>query len=240
MITVLQWLALAICVLCTLWRLPAARHGRNVSLCWCFGLCSIALGLSLPQIYLPVDAVLGGRNFANLVLRLIVYAIFFLLALKLAAAYRSPRAASLIRGPVGASVLSLFIAGTVALFLASDLPQSRTGLAGYQQGQETVRYYALLGRVYPAYVAACLLLPTWRAARSAATALNRTASATIFTALLLVAASAPLLVLALPTTFPLALLTYLAVLLMALGLTLVWISARSQSKLLARNPLMRQ
>ncbi|HEV7167057.1 MAG TPA: hypothetical protein VGN49_03715, partial [Micrococcaceae bacterium] len=178
MITVLQWVALGLCVACAAWRLPAAIRGRNASLFWAFLLIAIAVGLSLPAIYLPVDGLLGGRNFANLILRFALYAIFFILAAKIAAAYRSPRAQRLIRGPIGIAALLLICVGTVVPFLLSDLPVSSTGLAKYLD-QVPVGFYIAAGRLYPAYAAACLIVPTAVASRSARTRLERAAAACI-------------------------------------------------------------
>ncbi|MDQ6752648.1 MAG: hypothetical protein M3017_04355, partial [Actinomycetota bacterium] len=77
MIAALQCLALGLCLASAIWRLPAALKGRNAGLFWVFVLLTLAVGLSLPTIYLPVDGVLGGRNFANLLLRFALYAIFY-------------------------------------------------------------------------------------------------------------------------------------------------------------------
>ncbi len=235
MITVLQWVALGLCVACAAWRLPAAIRGRNASLFWAFLLIAIAVGLSLPAIYLPVDGLLGGRNFANLILRFALYAIFFILAAKIAAAYRSPRAHRLIRGPIGIAALLLICVATVVPFLLSDLPVSSTGLAGYHQF--TIELYVIAGRLYPAYAAACLIRPTARASRSAATWRAGTSAGLICAAFCMVVLLTLLQVATFRATAPIGgllmfmnIISYGAIIFLAVGLALVWLSIRSQGR----------
>ena len=154
----IQWTVLGLCVVCALLRVPDAARGRGRGVFVALVLLVVAVGLSLPQIYLPVDGFLGGINIANLVIRLSLFAILVLLGIRIAAAFRSPRTRWLIVGPVGLAVLGLFVLATVALFVLSDLPESSTGLVAYRE-QDTVQYYAEAGRLYPGYVAACLVLP---------------------------------------------------------------------------------
>lgn len=233
MIAALQWAALAVCLVCAAYRLPAASKGKNAELFWAFVLTAVAVGLSLPIIYRPVDGLLGGRNVANLVVRFALYAIFFILAAKLAAAYRSRRSERLIRGPLGVTVLILISAGTIALFLLSDLPTSSTGLTAYA-GQSSVTAYALLGRFYPAYAAACLIAPTARAAHTGPAGMRRIAAALICAALSMVVAATALQLPSLPVPTLIDALLYGSVIAMALGLTLVWVALRTARRNAAR------
>lgn len=155
---VIQWIVLGLCTAFALLRLPDAIRGRGRAVFAALALLVVAVGLSLPQIYLPVDRLLGGVNMANLIIRLALYAVLVLLGLRIAAAFRSPRTRWLIVGPIGAGVLAVVVLTTVVLFAISDLPESSTGLFAYGD-QETVRLYAEAGRLYPGYVAACLVLP---------------------------------------------------------------------------------
>lgn len=118
-------------------------------------LMSAAVALSIPTFYLSLDALLGGVNIANLVIRYSLIAIFLILGLKLAAAFHALRARRLIAGPVGLSVLAAAVVAVAALFILSDLPESSTGLEAYR-GQALVLAYSDVGRVYTAFVAACL------------------------------------------------------------------------------------
>ena len=235
MITVMQWVALGLCVACAAWRLPAAIRGRNASLFWAFLLIAVAVGLSLPAIYLPVDGLLGGRNFANLILRFALYAIFFILASKIAAAYRSPRAQRLIRGPIGISVLLVICVGTVVPFLLSDLPVSSTGLLDYGD-QFTVSLYVVAGRLYPAYAAACLVRPTAKTARSARLRIERVAAGIICASFCQVVLLTVLQVAYFHREEPMGFFTFMniisygAIICLAVGLALVWLSIRSQAR----------
>ncbi|MBG0739395.1 hypothetical protein IV500_08330 [Paeniglutamicibacter antarcticus] len=235
MIAVLQWVALGACLFCAAWRVPATLRGRNTGLFWAFVLLSVAVGLSLPEIYLVVDAGLGGRNIANLAIRFALYAIFYILAVKFAAAYRSASSARLIRGPVGISLLALISVATLVLFLLSDLPSTSVGLQSYSN-QPSVQAYGLLGRLYPAYAAACLIRPTALAAVSAGAAGRKTAATAaglicsafimvlLLTAMQIAAAAVPL------VSQLIALLSYTAIVCMALGLSFTWISLRMEQR----------
>lgn len=154
----IQWIVLASCVVFALLRLPDVFRGRGRSVFAAMALLVVAVGLSLPQIYLPVDTFLGGVNIANLIIRLSLFAIFVLLGIRIAGAFRSPSTRWLIVGPLGLGVLGVVVAVTVVLFVLSDLPESSTGLFAYGD-QDTVRLYTEVGRLYPGYVAACLVLP---------------------------------------------------------------------------------
>ncbi|WP_427018567.1 hypothetical protein ACQCSX_08555 [Pseudarthrobacter sp. P1] len=228
MSTVMQWIALGACLACTGWRLPAALKRRNASLFWMFALLSVAVGLGIDAIYLPVDALLGRVNVANLIIRLALYAVFFILATRVAAAYRARRSEWLIRGPVGLTVLAGIAAATVALFLLSDMPTSSTGLRAFA-GQPTVQAYVYAGRLYPAYAAAVLIQPTAAAGRTAARAINRMSAWLICAAFAMVVLLTLIQVAGLPFLLLVDFLSYAAILCMAAGMALVWISFRKRS-----------
>ena len=158
-----QIMALVLSVGLALLRLPGALRGRNRGMFACLLLIALAMALSLPEFYDTVDAWLGGRNLANLVLRLTLYAVFVILGVKTAAAFGAPRARKLIIGPIGLAVLALAVGLTVFFFAASDLPVSSAGLWKYAD-QPTVQSYASVGRLYPGYVAACVCFPALAAA----------------------------------------------------------------------------
>lgn len=219
----LQWIALATCLGCLVWRLPALFKGRNNSLFWAFAMTTACVALSIEMIYLPVDALLGGVNLANVFLRLSLFAVFFLLASKITAAYKSPLARSLIRGPVGLAVLAISSAGIWISYFLSDLQGSSAGLAGFID-QPSVYAYMWIGKTYPAYVAACLVVPTWRAAFSRRPALDRGAalSMSIGFGLVCLSTLAPLL----PWeghSFT-EIFSFSSILFVAAGLALVWLS----------------
>ena len=150
--------ALTVSGLFALSRLPGAVKGRNPMLFWALVMLCIAIALGMSPVYLAVDGLLGGSNIANVIIRFAMYAFFLILGTKAAAAFRAPGAGRLIAGPVGIGVLSAVGIATVVLFAVADLPVSSPGLRDYG-GQLPVALYSLLGRAYPAYVAACLIGP---------------------------------------------------------------------------------
>jgi hypothetical protein len=232
---VIQWMALALCVLGALLRVPGVRRGRGRMIFAALVLLSVAVGLSLPPIYLAVDGVLGGSNAANLIVRLSLYAVFVLLGLRMAAAFGASRARSLIVGPVGITVLLLTVAATVVLFILSDLPRSSTGLAAYS-GQKTVEQYAGIGRLYPGYVAACLVWPALSAARCPGSRpVYRVACSMLAAGFTLVVCFAGLRLLdgVVLGVFE-VLMPFAAILLVVLGLTLIWFSRRGEPKTMNR------
>jgi hypothetical protein len=223
MTAILQWTALVVCLACTIWRLPALAHGRNQSLFWAFAMVTLSVGLSIPALYDPVDRALGGVNFANVVLRLSLFATFFLLAAKVAAAYSSPRARALIRGPVGLTVLLACSAGILATYFASDLRGSSPGLSGFF-GQPSVAAYMWIGRLYLAYAAACLVVPTGRAALSRRRPLDRAAALSMCLGFTFVCLTLVVQVTPWHQAAVMGLLSFGSVLLVAAGLALVWVS----------------
>jgi hypothetical protein len=223
MTAILQWAALVFCAACTLWRLPALVKGRNRRLFWVFALVSVSVALSIPSIYLPVDGLLGGINLANVVLRLCLFAAIFLVSAKIAAAYKSPLAAKLIQGPWGISVLVACSAGILTTYLLSDVRGSSTGLWEFAS-QPTVIVYAWFGRAYLAYAAACLVPPTARAALTARRTLNRVAALCMCGGFTLGCLPALLQLLPLDVSGVMGTISFGAILLVAIGLALVWVS----------------
>ncbi|ALE92647.1 hypothetical protein AOC05_10565 [Arthrobacter alpinus] len=223
MTAILQWMALAVCVACTLWRLPAMFQGRNRGLFWAFALVSLSVALSIPAIYLSVDGALGGVNFVNVFLRLSLFVVFFLLASKVATAYDSPLARRLIRGPVGLTLLLVSSAGICITYLISDLDGSSAGLRGFFN-QPSVQAYAWFGRLYPAFAALCAVLPTWRAAFSRRPPLYRAAAMSMSIGFLMACAASLIQMSAWHNSLLLDLLSFSSILFVATGLALVWLS----------------
>lgn len=154
----IQWVALVLCATGAAIRLPGVWKGQGRTIFTALVLLTVAVGLSITRIYEPVDGILGGVNVANLMLRLALYAVFVLLGVRMAAAFGSPLARRLVVGPFGLAILGLTIAATLYFFVASELPGSSTGLRAFED-QDTVQQYAAVGRLYPGYVGACLVLP---------------------------------------------------------------------------------
>lgn len=217
----LQWVALAVCLGCTAWRIPALAQRRNRGMFWTFAFLSICVALSIPAIYMPLDALLGGRNLANVFLRLSLFAVFYLLASRVAAAYNSPLARRLIKGPVGLAILIACSLGIWISYFLSDVEGSSTGMAGLAD-QPSIEAYKVFGLAYAAYAAAVVVIPTAKAAFSNRPMLDRTAALLMCIGFAMVCASVPLQLLENGTIE--ALFSFGPILFVAAGLALVWIS----------------
>ena len=159
----IQFAALGVAAVFTLVRLPLTIQGRNPMLFWGLLVTTIGVALSIHSIYLPVDALLGGTNHANLILRYATYGVVALIGGSAAAAFQAPQVRRIILGLPGLVVLAATVIATTVLFSMCDMPDSSPGLTLYMT-QEHVWNYGVLGKVYPAYIAACLIIPAFRVA----------------------------------------------------------------------------
>ncbi|WP_394250871.1 hypothetical protein [Arthrobacter pityocampae] len=224
MTTTIQWAAFGLCAAGAAVRVPGLREGRGRTMFMALVLLTLAVGLSLDPIYLAVDAVLGGVNVANLLLRLALYAVFLLFGIRMAAAFDSARARRLIVGPFGLSIVALTVAATLYFFVSSELGGSSTGLRAFDD-QDTVRQYGAVGRLYPGYVAACLVVPAALAVFDRhARPIHRFACALVACGYALVVVFVLLRLTPLPPTSWDILLPFSAILLTVLGLCLIWVS----------------
>lgn len=223
MSAILQWTALFVCIGCSVWRFPAMLKGRNRSLFWSFVAASMCVALSIPGVYLPVDALLGGNNFANVILRLSLFSIFFLISAKIAAAYESATAVKLVRGPIGIAVLIVCSTGIWITYFLSDLRGSSTGLEGFFD-QPSVSYYMRFGFIYMAYVAACLVVPTAKAALSQRQVLDRVAASFMSLGFVLVCLTIPVQFSPLHDSSIMKIISFSSIICVAAGLAMVWIS----------------
>ncbi|MCA4133836.1 hypothetical protein [Arthrobacter sp. M4] len=214
---VLPWATLIVCLAITMIRLPGALRGHNRSLFWIFALITFAILLSIEGPYLTIDALLGGINLTNLLLRFILYATFLLVGVKAAKGFGSPNGVRAIRGPIGLAVLAVVAGLTVFFFLLTDTRGSSVGLTGLPFSH-SLEAYAALGRLYPGYVSACLLPGIWRTVVGHGPLLLRVASALFMLGLVLLVISQtfPLIPPALAWLRPL--INYSAALSIALGL----------------------
>ena len=229
MIAILQWTTLAVCALVTIARIPSALRGENRSIFGVFLLATVAVLLSIDVSYQSIDAWLGSANYANLVLRFVVYGTVLLAGYRIAKAFAARKSIRLIAGPVGLGVLSVIGVATVTLFLLADTAGTVTGLrtlpARSPQNAALIEWYAAAGRLYPSYVAACILPATF-------VAVSQRLPGTIRTGALLLTIAFSGMVLG--SFFPLipselgyveAVINYTSVLCLALGLAFVWISS---------------
>ncbi|MBT2552273.1 hypothetical protein [Arthrobacter sp. ISL-5] len=158
---ILQWTTLIVCAAATAARIPSALRGTNRSLFFIFLLATAAGVLSLDVFYLPIDRALGGINLASFLLRLIVFAAIYLVAYRVSRAFGARDAYALISGRIGLSVLGLFSAALVTLFLLMDFSASSAGLADTggrsQRNAALLPYYWATARGYPTYISLALL-----------------------------------------------------------------------------------
>jgi hypothetical protein len=229
MIAALQWTTLAVCALVAIARIPSALRGENRSIFGVFVLSTVAILLSIDVSYRTIDAWLGSENYTNLVLRFVVYSTVLLAGYRIAKAFDAPKSIRLIVGPAGKVVLTVVGIATVVLFVLADTAGSATGLATLParspENAILIEGYAAAGRLYPSYVAACILPATF-------VAISQPLPRTIrIGALLLTVAFAAM---ALGSFYPLLpseagfleyIINYTSVLCLALGLALVWISS---------------
>jgi hypothetical protein len=217
MMDVLPWATLIVCFTITVARVPGAIRGNNRSLCLIFALITLAILLSIDAPYLAIDAVLGGYNVTNLILRFLLYAAFFIVGIKSARAFGSGLGELAVRGPVGLTVLASVSVFTVWCFLATETAGSSTGLRDLAPAT-SLDVYAALGRLYPAYVSVCLIPGSWRTVIARGPGTLRLAAAFLTAGLFLLVLSQgfPLIPSSLGWLLPL--INYSAALLIALGL----------------------
>ncbi|MDR7084450.1 hypothetical protein J2X01_003760 [Arthrobacter ginsengisoli] len=227
-IAILQWTTLVVCALIAIARIPSALRGENRSLFGVFVLSTVAILLSIDVSYRATDAWLGSENYTNLLLRFVVYGAVLLSGYRIAKAFDARKSIRLIAGPVGLGVLSVIGIATVVLFLLADTEGSVTGLttlpARSRENAVLIEGYAAVGRLYPSFVAACILPATCLAIG------QRLPRAIRIGALLLTIAFAGM---AFGTFYPLIpseagfvkpAVNYASVLCLALGLAFVWVS----------------
>ena len=240
MIAILQWSTLAVCAIVALARIPSALRGQNRSIFGVFALSTVAVLLSIDGPYMAVDGWLGSNNYANLALRFVSYGAILLAGYRIARAFDAPKSVRLIIGPAGLVVAALIGAATVTFFLLADTAGSVTGLVTLPlrspRNAQLIETYAAAGRLYPSYIAACILPGTLNAIGK-----NLPRAVRVGAVLLTVAFAG----MVLTTFFPLIpkqfglvefAVNYISILFFCLGLVLVWISSLVARRKARKNP----
>jgi hypothetical protein len=229
MIALLQWTTLVVCALIAVARIPSALRGQNRSVFGIFVLATLAVLLSIDVSYRTIDAWLGSENYTNLVLRFLVYGTVLLAGYRVAKAFDAPTSVRLITGPAGKAALAVTGVATVVLFLLADTAGSATGLSGLPlrspENASLIYWYAAAGRLYPAFVAVCILPATFLAIRRRLPWAIRAGAALLTVAFAALAAGALFPLIPPEANYLRALINYTAVLSLALGLAFVWISS---------------
>lgn len=240
MIGILQWTTLAVCGIVALARIPSALRGQNRSIFGIFALSTFAVLLSIEGPYMAIDAGLGSNNYANLILRFLVYGTILMSGYRIARAFDGPKSVRLIVGPVGLGVLFVIVVATVTLFLLADTTGSVTGLTTLPsrspRNADLIELYAAAGRLYPSYVAACILPSTFHA-------IGTNLPRTVRLGALILSVSFTGMVLG--SFFPLipptvgyveAIINYISVLCLAVGLALIWLGSRLAKRTAGKKP----
>lgn len=229
MMAVLEWGTLVVCCTVLLLRIPDAVHGRNRTV---FGilfltvLCSV-LAVSGP--YEAIDGLLGGWNLTNLILRFLVFATILLVGLRVTRGLAATTGYRLIAGSVGRWVLGISFVAVSVLFLLMDTRGSSAGMealsnSGGGRNAVLAPFYAVAGRIYPAFVSLILMAPLLAAARSQLPRLVRAAASVTLLGALAVVLSVPASFAPPDWALGQHVVNYSAVLAYVLGLALFWFS----------------
>lgn len=158
---ILQWITLLVCAGAALARIPSALRGVNPALFFIFLLATVAALLSIRQFYVAIDGALGGINLAHLLLRLVVFATIYLIAVRVTRGFGAPDAHRMIAGRPGLAVLAVFSAALVTVFLLMDpsatSPDFRDVAGTSARNEALMPYYWAAARGYLAYVSLALL-----------------------------------------------------------------------------------
>ena len=175
---ILPWITLVVCAGAALARIPSALRGVNPALFLIFLFATAAAVLSIREFYLAIDAALGGINIAHVLLRLIVFATIYLIAVRVTKGFGAPDAHRMIAGGPGLAVLAVFSIALVAVFFLMDPAGSSPGfrdVAGTSARNEALMpYYWAAARGYLAYVSLALLPALLRCVREKLPPLVRT------------------------------------------------------------------
>jgi hypothetical protein len=178
---ILPWITLIVCAGAALARLPSAVRGVNPTLFFIFLLATAAGILSIEQFYVAIDGALGGINIAHVVLRLIVFATIYLIAVRVTKGFGAPDAHRMIAGRPGLAMLAVFSAALVTVFLlmepAASSVRFRDAGAVSARNEALLPYYWAAARGYLAYVSLALLPALLRSVRERLPALVRTGAA---------------------------------------------------------------
>ncbi|MBD1543803.1 hypothetical protein G9E11_16480 [Arthrobacter sp. IA7] len=178
---ILPWITLVVCASAALARLPSAVRGVNPTLFLIFLLATAAGILSIEQFYMAIDGALGGINIAHVLLRLIVFATIYLIAVRVTKGFGAPDAHRMISGRPGLAMLAIFTAALVTVFLlmepAASSVRFREAGAVSARNEALLPYYWAAARGYLAYVSLALLPALLRSVRESLPPLVRTGAA---------------------------------------------------------------
>ena len=228
MIEILQWTTLMASGAAALSRVPNLVRRKNRSIFYALALLTLAILLSIHGPYMAIDAVLGGTNLANLLLRFIIFGAIFFLALRIAAGFGDSRGRRLIRGSIGTSALALISVAMLVCFALMDTSGSSAGMAEVAEKNPRnallVEYYGAAGRAYPAYVCVAILPGLLRAVKGQLPALLRISAALLAVGSIAIPLSLLFPVIPPELGFLRFIVNYTAILCFVAGLALIWVA----------------
>lgn len=178
---ILPWITLVVCASAALARIPSTLRGVNPALFYIFLLATAAAVLSIGQFYAAIDGALGGINIAHVLLRLVVFATIYLIAVRVTKGFGAPDAHRMIAGRPGIAMLAVFSVALVTIFLLMDPSDSsvRFGDAGASSARNAalLPFYWAAARGYLAYVSLALLPALLRSVSAHLPRLVRTGAA---------------------------------------------------------------
>ncbi|MFC9351356.1 hypothetical protein [Arthrobacter sp. NPDC057013] len=178
---ILPWITLVVCAGAALARIPSTLRGVNPALFYIFLLATAAAVLSIGQFYVAIDGALGGINIAHVLLRLVVFATIYLIAVRVTKGFGAPDAHRMIAGRPGMVMLAVFSVALVAIFLLMEPSASsvrfRDAGAASARNAALQPFYWAAARGYLAYVSLALLPALLRSVREHLPRLVRTGAA---------------------------------------------------------------
>lgn len=173
---ILFFVVVLVSAVMTLTRIPGLSHSLNQSI-FLSGLCAaVAFGLMLPAVYEFVDNLFLRTNFTDLFAKLALLLAINILVCEIARALRNPRVLRLTAGISGKTILVLTFVLALLLFAFTDTPEPSPGLGAYIDDPLVLAYNTVIV-AYIGYLAALLVGPLVRDARTPPQKLRQVASA---------------------------------------------------------------
>lgn len=154
--------ALVVCLVALVVKIPRAVKGYGRPSTWGVAMLSGAMLLTIPDLYLVVDHALGGLNLTNVIVRALGFGAAAAMAVTLARVFGAARVEQFVLSWRGATALAASIVAEVVLLLLAHPQRSGTGVPNLGRDDRFFAWYSAIGMLYPALLAAILLLPTIR------------------------------------------------------------------------------
>lgn len=154
--------ALVVCFVALIVKIPRALKGHGRPSTWGLAMLSGAMLLTVAEVYVPIDRVLGGLNLANVIVRALGFGTAAAMAVTLARIFDSVRVERFVLSWRGALVIAASTAAEVVLLVLAHPQQSGPGVPPLGRDDHFYSWYTAIGALYPAVLAGILLIPTVR------------------------------------------------------------------------------